>query len=131
MGGSVFCGNRSSGGEQENCILRERAERAEQENRVLKERAEGAERAARAFRAEELARTLPVPKRAAKRPTTAFEDRWKLPKYQHWFNILDGIYKLLVKGVIPLNDPCIKNKGIARLLEEHDLLGPPPSHAGI
>jgi hypothetical protein len=114
--------------EQENCILKERAERAEQENRGLRERLERAERAARTLRAEELARerSLPAPRRAAKRPTIPFEDRWKLPKFQHRSNILDGIYKLLVKGAIPLNDPSITNKQIARVLKEHNLLGPPP-----
>ena len=43
-------------------------------------------------------------------------------KYQHWFDIISGIYKLLVKGAIPLNDSSITNKEIARLLEQHDLL---------
>ena len=94
------------------------------------DRAERAERAARALRAQELARSLPLPKRAARRPKTASQDRWKLPKYQHWFNILQGIYKLLVKGAIPLNDPSIKNKEIARLLKDHDLLQPPPQPRG-
>jgi hypothetical protein len=108
----------------------DRAERAERENRVLRERAERAERAARALQAEELARSLPLPKRAARRPKTASLDRWKLPKYQHWFNILQRIYKLLVKGAIPLNDPSIKNKDIARLLKDHDLLQPPPQPRG-
>lgn len=97
---------------------------------MLRERAERAERAARALRAEELARSLPLPKRAARRPKTASQERWKLPKYQHWFNILQGIYKLLVKGAIPLNDPSIKNKEIARLLKDHDLLRPPPQPRG-
>ncbi len=122
--------DRAERAEQENLVLRGRAERAEQENRVLRERAERAERAARALRAEELARSLPLPKRAARRPKTASQDRCKLPKYQHWFNILQGIYKLLVKGAIPLNDPSIKNKEIARLLKEHDLLQPLPQPRG-
>jgi hypothetical protein len=112
----------------------ERAEealhRAKEEIRVLRERAERAERAARVLRAEARAQALPVPKRAAQRPKTALADRWKLPKYQHRSNIIQGIYKLLVKGVIPLNDPSITDKEIARLLEEHDLLGPPPQPRG-
>jgi hypothetical protein len=122
--------DRAERAERENRVLRERAERAERENRVLRERAERAERAARALQAEELARSLPLPKRAARRPKTASLDRWKLPKYQHWFNILQRIYKLLVKGAIPLNDPSIKNKDIARLLKDHDLLQPPPQPRG-
>jgi hypothetical protein len=122
--------DRAERAEQENLVLRGRAERVEQENLVLRERAERAERAARALRAEELARSLPLPKRAARRPKTASQDRWKLPKYQHWFNILQGIYKLLVKGAIPLNDPSIENKEIARLLKEHDLLQPLPQPRG-
>jgi transcriptional regulator with XRE-family HTH domain len=113
-------------------ILQQSLKRAEQENRVLKERLERAERAARTLRAENLAieRALPAPKRAARRPTIPLEDRWKLPKHQHWFNILDGIYKLLVKGAIPLNDPSITNKEIAGLLEEHDLLASPSQPRG-
>jgi hypothetical protein len=101
-----------------------------EENRVLRERAERVEGVARALRAKELARKLPVPKRAAERPKTATEDRWKLPKYQHWFNISRGIYQLMLKGAIPLNDPSIKNTEIAKLLEKHGLLGPPPQPGG-
>jgi len=96
--------------------------RAQEKIRFLRKRVERAERAARTLRAEELAQSLPAPKRNAQRPKTAPADRWKLPKYQHWSDIISGIYKLLANGAIPLNDSSITNKEIARLLEKHDLL---------
>ena len=119
--------------EQENCTLRERAERAEQENRTLKEQLERAERAAHTSRTEELARERALPTCNAPRSNhDHIEDGWKLPRtpasvQEHYSG---GIYKLLVKGAIPLNDPSITNKQIARLLEEHDLLASPDPPRG-
>ena len=132
MRGAIFCGNRPiAQSERSKKISFSEGGRSERSKKIACSESGQSERSAQLVHCEQksLRDRFPYPKRAARRPKTASQDRCKLPKYQHWFNILQ-MCRAPGKGRNSAQRSQHWNKEIPRLLKEHDLLQPLPQPRG-